>query len=412
MSSFNLPDLTGQVVDQGRFDLTEILGAGTYGVVYKALDTTSHAEPTAHYAVKCLGPVPSHTTQGSRHEIPLHSRCSAHPNIVTLYHSFCHQGYLFIVLELSAGGHLFDAISGGAFRQNETLVRDNFLQLVDKVQFCHESGVYHRDLKPENILCRADGRDIRIADFGLATDCALPSTSAGWECIVHSLNKSESCEPWQSDAWALCIILLNMMSGLYPWHKALDSDATYAAFLNDGEGYMRRTFLISDELNELLGRCFHPVANARPTLLQLRAEFASIEQLFLISDGSAEAAESETGHLEVCDSTPLSSDASSTFSAWRRPSTASSPTSAAPFLGNTLNSWHLSASGTSPTAVCFKGNPFSASWQNIIARFFFRPQHHDMEAPASKMPSWNAFMRLLSWMIKTPRGSSCVPFCS
>jgi serine/threonine protein kinase len=105
--------------------------------------------------------------------------CSPHPSIATLHDRFCHHGFLFIVLELSAGGHLFDAIDAGVFRQNDTLVRHVFIELIDTVRFCHEKGVYHRDLKPENILCSADGGDIRIADFGLAMDTSLPSSSAG-----------------------------------------------------------------------------------------------------------------------------------------------------------------------------------------------------------------------------------------
>ncbi|KAJ7751486.1 kinase-like domain-containing protein, partial [Mycena maculata] len=206
------------------------------------------------------------------------------------------EGCLFIVLELSTGGHLFDAISGGIFQQNDMLVRHVFLQLIDATRFCHERGVYHRDLKPENILCSAEGKDIRIADFGLATECVLSSSSAGGSLSYmcpESLtlgSESEAYEPWQSDVWALCIILLNMMSGLYPWRKAVDADVGFEAFLTDG-GYMRRTFPISDQLNELLERCFRPVPHTRPTLLQLRTEIVSIDKLFSNSDSIVETLE-------------------------------------------------------------------------------------------------------------------------
>ncbi|KAJ7130423.1 kinase-like domain-containing protein [Mycena epipterygia] len=151
-----IPDFTDHLLDEGRFHLTEILGAGTYGTVYKALDTRSSPDMPTHYAIKCLGPV-----------LPP-QRCA------TFHRRFSHHGCLFIVLELSAGGHLFDAIDHGVFR-NDTLDQDVFFQLIETVRFFHERGVYHRNLKPENILCSAEGEDIRIADFGLATDCALPA---------------------------------------------------------------------------------------------------------------------------------------------------------------------------------------------------------------------------------------------
>ncbi|KAF7333285.1 Protein serine threonine kinase [Mycena sanguinolenta] len=288
MSHSSTPDFTDCLVDEGRLLLTHVLGSGNYGVVYKALDTSSSPDAPIHYAVKCLGPVRPNSTQGSRHEereIKLHTLCSAHPHIATLHRRFCHAGFLFIVLELSAGGHLFDAIDTGVFQNNDTLVRDVFLQLIDAVRYCHDRGVYHRDLKPENILCAADASDIRIADFGLATDCDPPSATAGGSVSYMSPEsltlgrESETYEPRQSDIWALCIILLNMMSGLYPWRRAIDADAGFDAFLTDG-GYLRGLFPISDPLNDLLERCFRPVPNVRPTLLQLRTEIAAMEHLF------------------------------------------------------------------------------------------------------------------------------------
>ncbi|KAJ7135721.1 kinase-like domain-containing protein, partial [Mycena epipterygia] len=288
MSTAAFPDFTNHLLDQGRFHLTEILGSGTYGTVYKALDTNSPPDTPTHYAIKCLGPVAFNTNQGSRHderEIKLHLQCSSHLNVATLHSRFSDHGHLFIVLELSAGGHLFDAIDHGVFRNNDALVQDVFLQLIDTVRFCHERGVYHRDLKPENILCSAEAKDIRIADFGLATDCALPGSSAGGSISYMSPesltlgSESETYDPCQSDVWALCIILLNMISGLYPWRKALDSDAGFEAFLTD-DTYLRGVFPISDPLNDLLERCFRPVPHTRPTLLQLRTEVTAMPSFF------------------------------------------------------------------------------------------------------------------------------------
>ncbi|KAJ6453347.1 kinase-like domain-containing protein [Mycena sanguinolenta] len=297
MSHSSTPDFVDALVDDGRLLFTQVLGSGNYGVVYKALDTSSLPDAPIHYAVKCLGSVRPDSPEGSRHderEIKLHTLCSDNLHIATLHRRFCHAGFLFIVLELSAGGHLFDAIDTGVLKNNDTLVRDVFLQLIDAVRYCHDRGVYHRDLKPENILCSADANEIRIADFGLATDCGLPSTTAGGSVSYMSPEsltlgrESEAYEPRQSDIWALCIILLNMMSGLYPWRKAIDADAGFDAFLTDDE-YLRGLFPISDPLNDLLERCFRPVPHARPTLLQLRSEIAAMDQLFANREEQQEA---------------------------------------------------------------------------------------------------------------------------
>ncbi|KAJ7184905.1 kinase-like domain-containing protein [Mycena filopes] len=289
MFSHHTPDFTGAVVDEGRFHLLEVLGSGTYGVVYKALDTTSLSTSPTYYAVKCLGFAVPGTTQGFRQderEIHLHTACSSHPNVVTLHHRFCHKGCLFIVLELSSGGHLFDAIDTGVFEQNDELVRRVFLDLVDAVRFCHDRGIFHRDLKPENILCGPGGENVRIADFGLATQHASRSRcAAGSRAYMtpESLTPESTHEPRQSDVWALCIIFLNLMSGLYPWRKAVGEDPGFDAFLTDA-GYLQSVFPISDPLNDLLERCLRPLSSARPTLLQLRTEIAAMERFFSSAD--------------------------------------------------------------------------------------------------------------------------------
>ncbi|KAA1479682.1 hypothetical protein DENSPDRAFT_744351, partial [Dentipellis sp. KUC8613] len=58
---------------------------------------------------------------------------------------------------------------GHVFWRNDELVRDALLQLTDALGACHVRGLYHRDVKPENILCSADGRALRLVDFGLAS---------------------------------------------------------------------------------------------------------------------------------------------------------------------------------------------------------------------------------------------------
>ncbi|KAJ7128657.1 kinase-like domain-containing protein, partial [Mycena epipterygia] len=281
-SSPNLPDLTGLLVDEGRLHLLKVLGAGSYGVVYKALDTTSSLTSPTYCAVKCLG----FGTRYDKREIDLHTSCSPHPSVITLHRQFYTHGCLCVVLELAAG-NLWGPIESGVFENNNAIIKEVFLQLVDAVRFCHQRGVHHRDLKPENILCSADGTDVRIADFGLAVDDELPcSTAAGTTCYMspESLTlgrATRSYEADQSDVWALCIILLNLISGAFPWLKAANSDAGWCSFLLS-DTYLMRNCAISSELNDLLRKCFHPVPGARPSLDELRYDIANMNSLLRI----------------------------------------------------------------------------------------------------------------------------------
>ena len=148
--------------------LTTVLGVGAYGVVYTAVDI--HNGMT--YAVKALSKVGLEPRQQrfQQREIMLHSRASAHENVVTLYKILDSYDCIYVVMEYLPEGDLFSNITEkGRYVRNDFLIKSIFLQILDALQFCHQQGIYHRDLKPENIMVTNNGTSVRLADFGLAT---------------------------------------------------------------------------------------------------------------------------------------------------------------------------------------------------------------------------------------------------
>ncbi len=92
-----------------------------------------------------------------------------HPNAVKLIEIFDEQNNIYLVLELLAGGELFDRIvEKESYSEKEA--SDTVRPIVDAIRYCHGMGIVHRDLKPENLLYESEDENsvIKITDFGLA----------------------------------------------------------------------------------------------------------------------------------------------------------------------------------------------------------------------------------------------------
>ena len=163
----SVSDLSSKLIDQGRLQLLDCIGRGSFGAVYRARDLTG--ESTSLLAVKVI-PKNCKIHYHWR-EAAIHGRAHAHPNVITMCRYFHDQLFIYIVLEYCPGGDLWRAIiEKKVFRGNDALVKTVFLQIIDGLQYCHDNGIYHRDLKPNNILISPDFRKVWLSDFGLSTE--------------------------------------------------------------------------------------------------------------------------------------------------------------------------------------------------------------------------------------------------
>ncbi|KAJ7368134.1 Pkinase-domain-containing protein [Mycena albidolilacea] len=91
-----------------------------------------------------------------------------HPFIVTLYHSFQSEGYLFFCMEYCMGGEFFRALQTRPGKcLPEEAARFYAAEVVAALEYLHLMGFIYRDLKPENILLHQSGH-IMLSDFDLA----------------------------------------------------------------------------------------------------------------------------------------------------------------------------------------------------------------------------------------------------
>lgn len=258
-----------------RFEITGIIGVGTYGTVYRATDIYT----CILYAIKSFSKVGIGHWQKKFQvrEIMLHSKVQAHPHIVSIVDILDTPDCVYIVMEYCSEGDLFTAITEKhKYVGDDELIKQVFLQLLSAVEYCHSSGIYHRDLKPENILVSQSGKFLKLADFGLATtDVYTSEFGCGStfymspECLYSAANLLHYASA-PNDIWSLGVILVNLTCGCNPWRSASSTnDETFRAFLQN-PSFLRSILPLSSELDSILQRVFDPNPITRITLSELR----------------------------------------------------------------------------------------------------------------------------------------------
>ncbi len=149
----------------GRYLLTDWLGQGASGMVYRALHPTLNIP----VAIKVLH-APSQNGTSRRQRFAAEARLLAllnHPNIVRLYDFETEAAQPYLVLEHVNGPSLAELIEQCGRLQAYRGVRI-LKQLAGALAAAHERGIVHRDIKPGNILISRSG-EVKLSDLGLAT---------------------------------------------------------------------------------------------------------------------------------------------------------------------------------------------------------------------------------------------------
>src|ERR1700755_2177559 len=163
----------------GRYDIIECLGRGSYAEIYVAHDNAASEGSPPRVVIKALNmflqEAPDEELERTlvtnfQNEAVALDRVR-HPNVISrLGHGtaidLASTTFHYIVLEYLPGGDMFALVRSHPLPLEAALFY--LEQICAGLSNAHKHGVIHRDVKPQNILLTADQRTAKIADFGVA----------------------------------------------------------------------------------------------------------------------------------------------------------------------------------------------------------------------------------------------------
>lgn len=220
------PHMTAQPADiapaqqVGKYRLLKLLGKGTSGTVYHAVDTFSGREVALKVIDSKVFEDPDFGPE--RHAQFLREASLAgmliHPHVVSILDAVVLQDTAHIAMELITGGDLSQHVRRGTLLPAADVIEIGF-HCCGALDYTSRVGIIHCDIKPANIMI-AEGTDVRISDFGAAflqksqvvRTAAMgsphympPEQIVGKEVTLHS------------DMYSLGVVLYQLLTGELPF---------------------------------------------------------------------------------------------------------------------------------------------------------------------------------------------------
>jgi serine/threonine-protein kinase len=219
--------MIGETISHYR--VTEKLGAGGMGIVYKAQDLQLERSVALKFLPHDLA-----LSESDRERFLREARSASaldHPNLGVIHGiDKTTDGQLFIVMAYYEGQTLSQKLSRGPLALRQAM--DWACQISAGLAAAHARNIVHRDIKPSNIIITKEN-SARIVDFGLARVVATPSATmtGGTTGTLPYMSPEQilgEAVDQRCDVWALSILLVQMVTGSHPFARESSTAMTFA----------------------------------------------------------------------------------------------------------------------------------------------------------------------------------------
>src|SRR5947209_1781900 len=221
-----------------HYRITEKLGVGGQGEVYKAVDTKLGRT----VVIKILPPeltVKEANLKRFEREARLASSLD-HPNICTIFDLDEAGGVHYIAMQYVEGRNVRQLVSGRPLELKSALLIA--IQVADALAAAHARGVIHRDIKSGNVMVTDTGQ-VKVLDFGLAK---LLDDDAAQKQGIHQTQLTEVGVPYgtpthaapeqargdrvdsRADIFSTGVLLYELLTGTWPFRGKTSIDVRHA----------------------------------------------------------------------------------------------------------------------------------------------------------------------------------------